>query len=259
MTTAMSFPKRAALIAVAVLVAALFLQDVFVQQCLAGLKHFVTFAPRPAPNVMTNSGYLRVVCCRLLWWSLAGWLIFRIDPEPFVKTLRARPVAGREFLGGLAIGFLVMAAIILCTVALGDAQLSLAPGSLWGRVAFGARWLTGEIIGAAGEEILYRGLIFLIAARLIGVPGAAVVSSLLFALGHGANPGASVIWMVRLFAAGLLLCYSVVRSRGLWWAIGYHAGWNFGSAPTFGAAGSGYINEGHILSYQPAGPSLMTG
>ena len=253
------FAKWPVLVAIAVVAVAYFLQDDFVRICLMLLKHFVSFAKAPAPNVLTNSGYLRVVFCRLIWWVLIGWLVFRIDPESLAQTITLRPHATREFLGGLAIGVLAMAAIILTTVVVGDAHLTQAPGSSWEHVVFGARWLIAEIVGAAGEELLYRGLIFLLAARLIGAPGAAAVSALIFVVDHGGNPGASAIWMVRLFAAGLLLAYSVVRTKALWWAIGYHAGWNFGSAPTFGAAGSGYINQGHILTYIPVGSRLMTG
>jgi uncharacterized protein len=253
------FAKWPVLVAIAVVAVAYFLQDDFVRICLMSLKHFVPFAKAPAPNVLTNSGYLRVVSCRLIWWALIGWLVFWIDPESLAQIIALKPGAPREFLGGLAIGVLAMTAIILTTVVVGDAHLTQAPGSSWEHAVFGARWLIAEIVGAAGEELLYRGLIFLLAARLIGAPGAAVVSALVFVLDHGGNPGASAIWMVRLFAASLLLSYSVVRTKALWWAIGYHAGWNFGSAPTFGAAGSGYINQGHILTYIPVGSRLMTG
>ena len=65
--------------------------------------------------------------------------------------------------------------------------------------------------------------------------------------------------MVRLFGAGLLLAYSVLRSGSIWWAIGYHAGWNWASAPLFGAAGSGYSDQGHIFTFLPTGPAIITG
>jgi CAAX protease family protein len=141
----------------------------------------------------------------------------------------------------------------------GDAQLRLSPGTASIHAAYGIAWLLGEIIGAAGEEVLFRGLILVLASRLFGVRIAIVISALAFSLAHGANPGTRYIWMVRLAAAGMLLAYSVVRSGTLWWGIGYHAGWNFASAPLFGAVGSGYLDQGHIFSFLPSGNPLVTG
>lgn len=96
---------------------------------------------------------------------------------------------------------------------------------------------------------MFRGLVLVLASRLLGIRMAIVISALAFSLAHGANPGASYIWMVRLAAAGMLLGYSVFRSGTLWWGIGYHAGWNFASAPLFGAVGSGYLDQGHIFAF----------
>jgi len=119
--------------------------------------------------------------------------------------------------------------------------------------------LANDFIGAAGEEILFRGLIFLGLRRLGGTTLALVGSALAFSLVHGANPGASTIWMMRLFAQGLLLAYAVVRTGTLWWSIAYHAGWNWASAPIFGAVGSGYTDQGHLMTLTPSGSFLITG
>ena len=101
--------------------------------------------------------------------------------------------------------------------------------------------------------------VFYLFSRLTNVRAALAGSAIFFAYAHGVNPGVNYIWMLRLVAAGLLLGYSVVRTASLSWAIGYHAGWNWGSAPLFGAAGSGYLNEGHIFTYSYKGSDLITG
>ena len=152
-----------------------------------------------------------------------------------------------------------MAAVVLMIVAVGDAQLHSSPGSAPVHMAYGVAWLLAEILGAAGEEVLYRGLILVLVTRLFGKRTAIVTSAFAFALGHGANPGASYVWMVRLAVAGLLLAYSVFRSETVWWGSGYHAGWNFASAPLFGAVGSGYLDKGSIFTFLPSGSALITG
>jgi hypothetical protein len=41
--------------------------------------------------------------------------------------------------------------------------------------------------------------------------------------------------------------------------VGYHTGWNWASAPLFGAAGSGYLDQGHLFDFTPTGSVLITG
>jgi len=55
------------------------------------------------------------------------------------------------------------------------------------------------------------------------------------------------------------LAYAVYRTGSLWWSVGYHAGWNWASAPLFGAAGSGYLDQGHLFDFLPYGSVWLTG
>lgn len=115
------------------------------------------------------------------------------------------------------------------------------------------------IIGAAGEELAGRVAVLLVAQPLIGRRGAILASGVLFAGIHLGNPGVTNVWLARLFLQGLLLAYAMYRTGSFWWSVGYHAGWNWGGAPLFGAAGSGYLNEGHLLNFVPIGPEWITG
>ena len=215
--------------------------------------------PAATPNTLVCASYNLLVSIRLIWWIAVTALVAVIDRPGIAGVVHCNKRQAINFLKGLAIGLVVMAATVLTIVAVGAAQLHSATGSVPVHFAYGVAWLTGEIIGAAGEELLFRGLILVLTSRLVGIRTAMVVSALAFSLVHGANPGASYIWMIRLGAAGLLLAYSVIRSGSLWWAIGYHAGWNFSSAPLFGAAGSGYIDQGHLITFLPTGSDVITG
>ena len=215
-----------AVIAIVVVAAAFLLQVTLVTSAYQLVRRWLGISP-PPPKTLLCSAYSLLMSFRLIWW--------------------------------LAIGFAVMAAAVLMMVAVGDAQLHSSLGSAPLRVAYGAAWLLAEILGAAAEEILYRGLILVLITRLCGKRTAIVTSAFAFALGHGANPGASYVWMVRLAVAGLLLAYSVFRSGTVWWGTGYHAGWNFSSAPLFGAVGSGYLDQGSIFTFLPSGSALITG
>lgn len=246
-------------IALGVVAAGYFLQDPVLDVPYHAARRLLGIVPSPVPHTLLCSAFNLLVVLRLSWWLVVTGLVAWIDRTGIVEVLRCDKRQAGYFLKGLAIGLAVMMATVLGIVAFGDAQLHASPGSFAVHVGYGAAWVVGEIVGAAGEEVLFRALILILMARLFGMRVAMVVSALAFSLVHGANPGASAIWMVRLFAAGLLLAYAVFRSGAIWWGIGYHAGWNLASAPLFGAAGSGYMDQGHIFTFVPAGSALITG
>lgn len=105
------------------------------------------------------------------------------------------------------------------------------------------------------EEILFRGILFGIAAKAMGPIKAAVGVSLIFALVHFLKPAKAddglVMWwsgfaqythvldavppagiflfgFLSLFGAGLVLSLAAWRTQSLWLPIGIHAGWILG-------------------------------
>ncbi len=246
--------------AIVVVVAALPLQNTLVTSAYRLARGWLGISP-PPPNTLLCPAYSLLMSFRLIWWLAVAAMVAFIDPPGMVAVLRRNKQQAIYFLKGLAIGFAVMAAVVLAIVAVGDAQLhpSPGPGLTFAHTAYGAGWLLAEILGAVGEEILYRGLIIVLVTRLVGPRTAMAISALAFALGHGANPGASPIWLVRLVVSGFLLAYAVFRSGTIWWGTGYHAGWNFASAPLFGAVGSGYFDQGSVFTFLPSGSGLITG
>lgn len=162
-------------------------------------------------------------------------------------------------LGGLATGLAVMTAAIAGIIATGHATASVAAGSAASRLASGGGWLAADLVGAVGEELYARVAVLLVAERLLGWRGALLVSGLMFAALHLGNPGVTWLWLLRLSVQGVLLAYAVYRTGSFWWSAGYHAGWNWASAPLFGAAGSGFLDRGHLLDFTPAGTAWISG
>ena len=93
----------------------------------------------------------------------------------------------------------------------------------------------------------------------LGWRGAAIVSGLTFSLLHLGNPGADWMWLTRLFVQAVLLAYAVYRTGSIWWSTGYRTDWNWASALLFGAVGSGYLDQGHLLDFNPTGLDWLTG
>ena len=166
---------------------------------------------------------------------------------------------GSRLLLGLGIGLTVMVSVILAIVLCGAAHVTPSPQPASAAAAHGVGWLVFDLLGAAGEELYGRGAVLLVAAAFLGWRGALIASGLTFVGLHLGNPGASWVWLIRLFLQGLLLAYAVYRTGSLWWSIGYHTGWNWASAPLFGAAGSGFLDAGHIFDFKPSGAALITG
>jgi membrane protease YdiL (CAAX protease family) len=94
------------------------------------------------------------------------------------------------------------------------------------------------ILGAAGEEILFRGYGFQVLLRSTGPFTAILPVGVLFGAMHSSNPHASNIGLVNTAGFGMLFGYAFWRSRDLWLPFGLHFGWNF-TLPFFGTSLSG--------------------
>jgi hypothetical protein len=58
---------------------------------------------------------------------------------------------------------------------------------------------------------------------------------------------------------GAVCAISVLRTHSLAWAIGFHAAWDWALEYGYGAVGSGYVFQGHLLSQTTKGPVWATG
>ena len=82
-------------------------------------------------------------------------------------------------------------------------------------------FLTIGVWGPFTEEVFFRGFILAALAPRVGVMGAMVATSVLFALGHG-----SVAVIIPVFVSGLLLAWLYLRTRSLWPCIAAHSAQN---------------------------------
>lgn len=76
------------------------------------------------------------------------------------------------------------------------------------------------------EELLLRGYVLKNFMASFNRYIALILSSLIFAFMHGANPNISLIPLSNLFLAGILLGISYIHTKNLWFPIGLHFSWN---------------------------------
>ena len=203
------------------------------------------------------------------------WIMSKIERRPnSVYGLDGKNAVPR-FFAGLAWGVTCLSLLVLTLWKTG--LLVIDSRLLFGSVAvrYGAIWLLIFLLVGLLEEYLTRGYVLFTLTRglagtcmwlfktrhskAIGFWTAAGLLSLLFGLGHGKNPGESPIGLLAAGLASLVFCLSLWRTGSLWWAIGFHASWDWAQSFLYGVADSGLMVQHHLLATHPVGKPLLSG
>jgi uncharacterized protein len=88
---------------------------------------------------------------------------------------------------------------------------------------------------------------------------AAWVTSTVFGLYHTLNGGENWIGVFAAAAIGFVFCLSVRFTGSVFWALGFHAAWDWAETFFYGTADSGLEGKGHFFSAIPAGNPLLSG
>jgi hypothetical protein len=93
----------------------------------------------------------------------------------------------------------------------------------------------------------------------LGFWTAAFLFSLLFSLGHKGIPDESPIGLLSAGLVSMVFCLSLRRTGSLWWAIGFHASWDWAQSFLYGVADSGSMVKFHLLATHPVGNPILSG
>lgn len=206
----------------------------------------------------------------------AGILAF-IEQRRFVRY----NIGGTNRLKAFAVGLLtglVMLSILIGLMALtGSIRFSGTAISGSAILRYALEWLVAFVLVGVFEEFAFRGYLQFTLARgvagfarwlgtapavaaQIGFWAAAVLFSiLLFALVHTANGGETVMGITAVSLAGLTFVFSLWWTGSLWWAIGFHAAWDWAQSYLYGVADSGLVSQGHLLVSHTSGNALFSG
>jgi membrane protease YdiL (CAAX protease family) len=166
---------------------------------------------------------------------------------------------GRLFWIGAMWGFLAISLLVFAIYT----QHGYSPGHivLHGTrlLRFTAFWTVYFALVGVFEDFLFRGYSQFTLARGIGFWPAALVLSCVFGLIHRGNAGER--WSGVLIAGliGLFFCLTLRRTGSLWFAIGFHAAWDWGETFFYSVPDSGMVAPGHLLSSTLSGPVWLTG
>ena len=187
-------------------------------------------------------------------------LLARIEQRPIDDYGLPRPAAfGRLFWVGAVWG---LAAITVLLLALDSMHvLSIGRLALHGAriVKFGIFWAAFFLVVAFFEEFLFRGYTLYTLCQGTGFWPAAAVLSCLFGAIHIFNVGEGLIGVLAAAAIGFFFCLTLRRTGNLWFAVGFHAAWDWGETYLYSVPDSGTYKPGHLLNSSLQGPAWLSG
>jgi membrane protease YdiL (CAAX protease family) len=120
-------------------------------------------------------------------------------------------------------------------------------------------WFVGNILLGVAEEYTFRGYALQTLWRGAGFWPAALITTAIFAGDHLAKPGENAMDIGVIFFLGLVLCLSIRKTGSLWWAVGWHAGFDFGQLFLIGTRNGGQIPVDRLFNVTFPGPAWLNG
>lgn len=167
--------------------------------------------------------------------------------------------AFRLFAAGVGWGFLALSGLVGLLAITGHITIGGPANPPLVALRFAAEWALAFLGVGLFEETAARGYLQGRLSRAIGFWPAAVLLSILFGAGHYSNTGETATGLIGAGTVGLVFCYSLWRSGSLWWAIGFHAAWDWAQSYFYGTHDSGMGSEGALLTSHPAGADWLSG
>jgi CAAX protease family protein len=120
-------------------------------------------------------------------------------------------------------------------------------------------WFVANILLGLAEEYTFRGYALQSLWRGAGFWPAAVITTAIFAGDHLEKPGENAMDIGMIFFLGLVICLSVRKTGSLWWAVGWHAGFDFGQLFLIGTRNGGQTPVGRLFNVTFPGPAWLNG
>ena len=192
--------------------------------------------------------------------AVPALIMSRIERRGFGKYgLPIRSAFLGDFWIGALIGFLSISACLLAIFACHGFHLTALAIHGGAILSATAAWGATFILVGLAEEFSFRGYLQFTLTGGMGFWPSAILLSLLFAGAHAANPGESKTGLLSVVMFALLFCFFLRRTGNLWWAVGFHAGWDWGQTFFYGVPDSGILPYHNLFNCTFSGPNWLTG
>jgi uncharacterized protein len=191
---------------------------------------------------------------------LATWIVSRMERRPLDDYgIPVKQAFGKRFWEGAVWGFAMLSAILLVLRLSGhfriDSVALKGNWVYWYALAWGATFLAVSI----SEEFGFRGYWLFSFSRRMRFWPAALLISLVFGGAHLANHGENALGILEVVATAMLFCLTIRRTGNLWFALGFHAAWDWAETFFYGTPDSGLLGVGRFLNSSVEGPDWLTG
>jgi len=191
---------------------------------------------------------------------LPAWLLSRMEHRPAGDYgLPIQEMFGARFWQGCVMGLAEISLLIGCIALFGGytfGPLDLRPAEILQWLTF---WIVFFIAVGLYEEFLFRGYLQFALTEKLGFWPAAWILSLGFGALHLLNRGENVVGATAVASAGLVFALALQRTGNLWFAVGWHAAFDFGETFLYSVPNSGIVLNGHLSLAVIRGPAWLTG
>lgn len=185
-----------------------------------------------------------------------GWM----ERRPFGDYgLPRRGAFGKPFWVGMAWGIAAITVLLVAIGGVGDFSLGRVVLHGLRLLKFAVFW--GAFFVAVGlfEEFWLRGYTQFTLTQGVGFWPAALLLSAIFAALHFRNPGETWVGLLAVAVIGLFFCLTLRRTGSLWFAVGFHASWDWGESFLYSVPDSGGMVTGHLMRSSLHGSRWLTG
>jgi len=193
-------------------------------------------------------------------FSIAALVMAGIEKRKYGQYgLPLRSAFRKHFWIGVLVGFAAISGCLLGIFALHGFRLTGL--NIHGNTIAEATlaWSATFILVGLSEEFAFRGYLQYTLTTGIGFWPSAFLLSALFGVAHSGNPGEDKAGLISVVLFGLLFCLFLRRTGNLWWAVGFHAGWDWGQTFFYGVPDSGIAPYHNLFNCAFTGPRWLTG
>jgi len=194
------------------------------------------------PELMTTSGAeSRIWILLSLFGTLLGSIyVIRRAIKKENRTLESFGFRGKtafkEYIIGMVLSFIMISLVVVINLITGSMTINVASDIA---IIYIILYFLGFFFQGAFEEILLRGYLMVNLGAKYSVPVAIIISSLVFAIMHGANPGIGIIALINLLLIAVFYALYMICFDNIWGACAMHSVWNFLQGCFYGIQVSG--------------------
>ena len=216
-----------------------------------------------APRSPTGSTSLQIDFIREFWLALlvlvATSVMARLERRPLRSYGYTDSAGVQRLCFGVCWGFLSISALVGALWVHGSLVFDGFSSANRHALPAAAAAALGALLVGLVEESVLRGYPQFVLTRALGFWWTALTLSLIFGLLHGGNGGETWLGLFGAGAAGLFLCLSLWYTKSLFWAVGFHSGFNWGESYLYGTPRSGNVAPWHLIATHPTGDPLWSG